>query len=149
MSETFLISRADLAPIFGQNPRVLQQFEEMQRAVSDHGDAIGANVAATSSLADATFVTLSPNAELGNEYVLSVSEGLELLTGTGWLPEPLRTAIRAEQSVTPETASVVAGADTGAKEGSAANGGKSAIDPPHTEQENGAASDLVSAFAAE
>ena len=83
MSETFLISRADLAPIFGQNPRVLQQFEEMQRAVSDHGDAIGANVAATSSLADATFVTLSPNAELGNEYVLSVSEGLELLTGTG------------------------------------------------------------------
>jgi ParB family chromosome partitioning protein len=73
----------------------------------------------------------------------------ELLTGTGWLPEPLRTADQVHRSVDPEPASVVASADTGAEEDSAANGGESAIDPPNAEQENGATSDHANTLAAE
>jgi ParB family chromosome partitioning protein len=73
----------------------------------------------------------------------------ELLTGTGWLPEPLRTAGQVHRSVNPEPSSVVASTDTGAGEDSVINGGGSAIDPPHAEQENGATSDLASRFAAE
>lgn len=78
MSADFLISRSDLAQVFGSNPRVLQQFEELQRRVSEHDDTIGANVAATTAQADASYVTLSPNAELNNEFVLQVGPGLSL-----------------------------------------------------------------------
>jgi hypothetical protein len=78
MSDAYTISRADLAPVFGNNPRVLAQFEALQRKVIEHEDTIGANVDATNALADATFVTLSANAELPNEYVFQVGEGLSL-----------------------------------------------------------------------
>lgn len=83
MSDTFLISRADLNPIFGGNPRVLQQFEELQRKVAEHEDSIGANVAATAAQADASYVTLSPNAELTNEFVFQVGNGLSLDAADG------------------------------------------------------------------
>lgn len=85
MSDTYTISRADLAPIFGNNPRVLAQFEALQRKVVEHEGTIGVNLAATTALADATFVTLSGNAELANEYVLQVGEGLSLDASAGVL----------------------------------------------------------------
>ena len=84
MSETFFIARDDLAQAF-PNMRAVRQFETMQQRVEDTAETTGANVEATGALAQASFVTLSPNAELPNEYVLQVGEGLALTTETGVL----------------------------------------------------------------
>lgn len=93
MSEnSFLISRKDLAPVF-TNPRTLVQFEEMQRAVAEHVDTIGANVEATNALADASFVTLSANTDLKNEFVLQVSDGLTLDAEAGVLRLTLQAPV--------------------------------------------------------
>jgi hypothetical protein len=80
--KSFIISRKDLAPVF-QNPRTLVQFQEFQRAVAETIDTTGASVDATTALQDATFVTLSPNADLTNEFIFQVGEGLRLEAGDG------------------------------------------------------------------
>lgn len=81
----FMISRADLSAAFGGNERVVRQFEEMQRQVAETGETAGANVEATAALKEASFITLSGNSELPNEYVLEVSEGLRIVAEDGVL----------------------------------------------------------------
>lgn len=76
---TFLIDRKDLLAAFG-DPRVVRQFETMQESVAVTTETTTANVAETQALRDATYVTLSANAELPNERVLAVGPGLSLDT---------------------------------------------------------------------
>lgn len=74
---TFFIDRAKLFGVF-RDPVIVRQFEEMQDIVGTTSDVATANVAETQALRDASFVTLSSNAELTNERVLSVGPGLSL-----------------------------------------------------------------------
>ena len=78
---TFFIPRADLSRVFG-NPAVVRQFEELQQTVATSEEATTASVDATVALKDASYVTLSANAELSNERVFAVSAGLALDTAT-------------------------------------------------------------------
>ena len=77
----FLIRREVLEQVFGQ--RWGAAFENQQQALSEVQEATTTNVADTNLLKDAAFVTLSENAELPNERVLSLGEGLEsVITST-------------------------------------------------------------------
>lgn len=78
---TFFISRTELERVF--NPRAARQFEELQERVATSAETTSANVDATEAMQQAAFVTLSPNTELPNEFVLSVGPGLSLTTGPG------------------------------------------------------------------
>ena len=78
---TYFIDRGELERVF--NPRAARQFEILQERVAEADETTTANVEATSALQSASFVTLSANAELDNEFVLSVGPGLRLETGTG------------------------------------------------------------------
>jgi hypothetical protein len=80
LDRTFFIPRVDLSRVFG-NPAVVRQFEELQQTVAKSEDASTATVEATTALRDATYVTLSANAELPNERVFAVGAGLSLYTG--------------------------------------------------------------------
>lgn len=71
----WMINRDELASFL--SPRAVRQFEEMQAEVATASEAVTANVDATARLTDATVITLSPNADLANERVLSLGEGLE------------------------------------------------------------------------
>jgi len=73
--QTFFINRAVLSSVFG-DPRAVMQFEAMQERVAETSDTVTANLADTGKLVDATFVTLSSNAELPNERVLVLGDGL-------------------------------------------------------------------------
>lgn len=83
MSEgrTYFIARAELLRVF--NPRAAGQFEELQQKLAETEETSGAGVGATQTLQQATFVTLSPNAELPNEYVLLLGEGLHFVVDAG------------------------------------------------------------------
>lgn len=59
-----------------KNPRAVQAFVRMQEQVQTNSEATTALAADTLLLKDAAFVTLSANAELPNEHVLSFGEGL-------------------------------------------------------------------------
>lgn len=78
---TFFIDRQELERVF--NPRAAKLFEDMQRRVAETEETVTAGVDATDTLQEASFVTLSPNAELQGEYVLSVGDGLRLVTSPG------------------------------------------------------------------
>lgn len=78
--QTFFITRDVLSGVFGGNMRAVKQFEEIQERVATTSEAVTANLAATEKLEDATFVTLSANAELPNERVLSLGPGLTIDT---------------------------------------------------------------------
>lgn len=75
MDRTYFIAREDLLGV-GFSPKATRQFEEMQLVQANVADAVSSNVAATEKLADATFITLSANAELPNERVLTLGAGL-------------------------------------------------------------------------
>ena len=72
---TFFIRRDTLMRVFGDE-RDARQFEVLQQTVSETSEASTAGVAATQKLSEATFLTLSPNAELTNEKVLTLGDGL-------------------------------------------------------------------------
>lgn len=74
--QTFFIPRPILHSVFGGNDIVVRQFEDMQTRVADTDQAVTANVEATQRLEDAAFLTLSANAELDNERVLALADGL-------------------------------------------------------------------------
>jgi hypothetical protein len=78
---TFFIDREELDRVF--NPRAARLFEDMQRRVAETEETVSANIGETGVLTEAAFVTLSANAELPNEFVLSVGEGLRLEAAEG------------------------------------------------------------------
>lgn len=79
IDRTFFIDRSTLFNVFG-NQRAVTQFETMQEQVATSGEASTAAVADTQALKDATYVTLSANAELPNERVLAVGPGMAINT---------------------------------------------------------------------
>lgn len=74
----FGITRAMLAKAFNGDDTLARAFELVIRQVQTNGDISTAAVEATTELADATAVTLSPNAALNNERILAVSDPLAL-----------------------------------------------------------------------
>ncbi len=73
---SYIIARDVLHKLFGGDKRSVLSFETQQRKLADLDGAVTANVAGTEALKDGSYITLSPNAELTNEYVLSFGRGL-------------------------------------------------------------------------
>lgn len=78
----YLIQRDVLNKVFDGDKRAIASFEQQQRALADLDGAVTANVAATAALTDASFVTLSPNTDLTNEYVMAFGRGMTFNTDT-------------------------------------------------------------------
>lgn len=82
MNRSYFIDRETLTKTFG-NPAMVAAFEDLQNTVARTESVATANVEATGKLSDAAFVTLSPNAELPNERVLALGEGLRFVLAPG------------------------------------------------------------------
>jgi hypothetical protein len=77
IDRSFFLDRNDLSRVFN-NPTMVRKFETLQESVATSAEASTAAVEATQTQRDATYVTLSANAELPNERVLAVGAGLSL-----------------------------------------------------------------------
>lgn len=73
------LSRRDLDANFKGDIRLLKAFEQQSQLVEENTAATQAAVAATDTLANAAYVTLSPNSELPNERVLQAGPGISLV----------------------------------------------------------------------
>ncbi len=78
----FYFTREELTK-FLPDDRTRRRFDEMQRTVAQNDQIVTANVESTGALSEATFVTLSPNDELPNEFVLSVADGIDIEVAAG------------------------------------------------------------------
>jgi hypothetical protein len=78
----YTIPREVLTVLF-KNPRWAKAFEQMQLKVVEADEALSVQVPATTALKDATYVTLSANAELPNERVLQFGEGIGFVLSDG------------------------------------------------------------------
>lgn len=76
----FTIRREVLERVFGQKDAA-RAFENQQAMLATVAEVQTSNVADTARLNDAAFVTLSANAELPNERVLQLGDGLEMIVG--------------------------------------------------------------------
>ena len=86
MTALYLLDRQQIADLFPDNPRARAVFEQLQNRVAEVDQIVTANVAGTDGLIAASYVTLSPNAELPNEYVLAKSrQRLARATKSAWL----------------------------------------------------------------
>ncbi len=74
------LSRRDLNANFKGDIRLLRAFEQQSQLVEANTEATAVAVAATDTLKEATYVTLSANAELPNERVLQAGSGIRLVT---------------------------------------------------------------------
>jgi hypothetical protein len=72
-----------LAKYFGKDPRLLFAFEQQAQVVQNHDESLTNNVAATTALADASVLTLSPNNSLNNEYVMGDGDGTNVNANAG------------------------------------------------------------------
>ncbi len=72
---TYFLARSELLDV-GFSRKAARQFEDMQMRVANANDTIQANIEGTDRIKDAVFLTLSPNAELPNERVLTLGSGL-------------------------------------------------------------------------
>jgi len=72
---TYFLAREELLNV-GFSRKAARQFEDMQMQVASSDDTIQANIEGTTILKDATYLTLSANAELPNERVLTLGSGL-------------------------------------------------------------------------
>lgn len=79
MADGYYLTRQEIAK-FIPDARAQQRFDLMQRTVSDTDTAVTANLADTQSISQATYITLSSNAELPNERVLRWTSGLKVTT---------------------------------------------------------------------
>jgi hypothetical protein len=78
----YIIPRDVLYRVFGNDPRTVTAFEQQQQTISDV-DARTADIAGTVAAKDATYITLSANADLPNERVLAFGRGINFdLTAT-------------------------------------------------------------------
>ena len=82
MAVDYTIPRDEIAKLFS-SPRSRRVFEQALKAVSTSEESAALAVEATNALVDASFLTLSANAELPNERVLEIGSGLSAtLTAT-------------------------------------------------------------------
>lgn len=77
------IPRYLLEKAFPNQPRTVAEFENLGSTVDETAITAGDAVAATDAASQATYVTLSPNATLPNEYVLTAGSGVTVTTTTG------------------------------------------------------------------
>jgi hypothetical protein len=70
------VSRDLLAKYFGQDPRLIAQMESQFQTIDGIQATQQLNIAATETLREATYLTLSPNSELPNERVLTLGVGI-------------------------------------------------------------------------
>lgn len=77
------LTRDDLSRLFPNNLKAVIAFEQLFLRLGAATDAITTGAAATDALNDATIVTLSPNATLNNERILSVDPASMTITDTG------------------------------------------------------------------
>lgn len=82
IDRSFFLRRGDLSRVFGGNMALVAQFETLQENVATNTESSTAAIEATATQREATYVTLSANAELPNERVLGVGPGLALDVGT-------------------------------------------------------------------
>lgn len=75
--------RAQLSAALGGNLALVAQFEDLDQKVDDTSIATGEAVAATQAAAEASYVTLSPNTALGNEYLLTGGTGISIRVQDG------------------------------------------------------------------
>ena len=106
MTRQFL-SRETLIRVFGEVEG--RQFEAIQEEVADTSDAVRSNVEQTERLQDATFLVLSANAELPNERVLTLGEGLRFILSDGEAKLDTTGLVRSEGG---HTIRLVAAGDT-------------------------------------
>lgn len=104
----FFIRREVLQQVFGQ--RWGSAFETQQQVLADVQTASSQGVADTEALNAAAFVTLSANAELPNERVLQLGEGLEMEVGADFVI--LRTSNDTARTVGDFRVTFVATGDT-------------------------------------
>ena len=71
-----LLTRADLARAFGNDPYLIAAFEEQQITVEQTAVASGESAAATTAIQDATVLTLSANEAFTNERVFTPYNGI-------------------------------------------------------------------------
>ena len=77
MESPYYLTRAEIAG-FLPNPRAQQRFDLMQRTVSVTEGVVASNLSDTESIGQATYLTLSANAQLTNERIFRWSNGLTL-----------------------------------------------------------------------
>ncbi len=80
----YIIPRDVLMTMF-RNPRWVKAFEAQQAKTVELDQIATLQVPATEALQDATFLTLSPNTGLSNEYVLRLGEGIGFDLSSGSL----------------------------------------------------------------
>jgi hypothetical protein len=76
--ETGSIPRDLLEKYFKEDPRLIAAFEDQSIAVAQTIEVVDGAVTATTRLQDATVVTLSPNDELNNEFIMTGGDGTDL-----------------------------------------------------------------------
>lgn len=74
------LSRRELNAPFAGQQRLITAFEQQSKLVEANTEATSVAVDATNTLREATYVTLSANAELPNERVLKQGNGIRLVT---------------------------------------------------------------------
>jgi hypothetical protein len=87
------IDRALLEIAFPGQPRTQRAFEDQSTVVQQVVDDNLAGISATQALQDATFITLSANATLAGEYVLSLGRGIKADVSAGAIKLSLDTSV--------------------------------------------------------
>jgi hypothetical protein len=82
-NQQLYVPRDLLAKYFADDPRLISHFEDQALAVAQTVEITGGNVSTTERLQDATVVTLSANADLNNEFLLSGGDGTKLAVTAG------------------------------------------------------------------
>lgn len=72
---TYFLARQELLNV-GFSRKAARQFEDLQMQVASSDETIQTNIEGTERISEATYLTLSPNAELPNERVLALGSGL-------------------------------------------------------------------------
>lgn len=78
MQEEVSIPRDLLEKYFKDDPRLIAAFENQSIAVAESVQVVEGQASATSRIQDATVVTLSPNEDFNNEFLLTRGEGTRL-----------------------------------------------------------------------
>lgn len=92
MTDGYFLDRAEIAK-FIPDVRAQRRFDLMQKSVVETGAAITSNIEGTQTLRDATYITLSPNAELPNERVFRWGAGLRLTVDDSFATLTLSTDV--------------------------------------------------------
>jgi hypothetical protein len=85
MSEMPILTRADLARVFNNDPVLVAAFEQQQETVQATAEATGAQVEATGAIQAATVLVLSANDVFENERIFTPDGGIEIEDDDGLL----------------------------------------------------------------